>query len=53
LPERIATPESAASIAEGLTVNGGGTLRNAFALPLTGDPGLGVFCLSSQPKSMA
>ena len=34
-----ATPESATSIAEGLTVTGGGSLRNAFAVPLP--PGQG------------
>jgi hypothetical protein len=31
----IATPESAAAIADGLTVPGGGTLREAFAVPLS------------------
>ncbi len=29
-----ATPESAVAIGEGLTVSGGGTLRDAFAVPL-------------------
>jgi hypothetical protein len=31
----ISTPESAAAIADGLTVGGGGTLRQAFAVPLS------------------
>jgi len=30
----VATPESATSIAEGLTVQGGGTLRDAYAVAL-------------------
>ncbi len=34
----IPTPESGALIAEGLTVQGGGTLRDAYAVPLA--PGL-------------
>lgn len=39
--ECLATPESAASIAEGLTVTGGGSLRDAFAVPLIGNPDFG------------
>jgi hypothetical protein len=39
--ECIATPESAASIAEGLTVSAG-TLRNAFAVPLRGGAEFGL-----------
>ena len=39
--ECIATPESAASIAEGLTVTDG-TLRNAFAVPLRGGAQFGL-----------
>ena len=39
--ECIATPESAASIAEGLTVTDG-TLRNAFAVPVRGGAEFGL-----------
>jgi len=37
----IATPESGPAIAEGLTVQGGGTLRDAYAVALAPDLGFG------------